>query len=507
MNSIFLTVFLSFVCVSLGSNILVFHNLGTRSHLNIVYPIIRQLLDNGDQVHSMIYSPAGFLHENYTELLLEDHYGLMMERVSQEYGSGGRTFLDPSHLLYMLTEWSNIIYEGTKALDTPQFKKLSNSTFDLVLSFNPWGFYLGELFDCPVVVFSPPGAFPSHTQLIGNPFNPSYQPVITSDLSDPTRFLSRVKNYLMYHVMDLIFRRFADTAITYSMRNQIGYEGPSMFQLAEKRLALVLSNSNFITHTPQPLLPNVVEVGGVHIKDVVEDLPEDIQKFLDAATDGVVYVSFGSAIRTNRIPEKKVQILLDSFKAVGVPVLLKWDTNITTTNNIMVKQWLPQQAVLQHPNVKVFLTHGGLMSVMESLHTKTVMVGVPMATDQFANIARAVNNNIAKHVSWETLTAYQLTQAMKSALTDKNMQRSIRKLGDLFGDAPESALQRAVWWINYVIRHNGAKFLRSESLRLDWYQVYLLDVMFVLLILPAISINSLGRWLLELATTYKEKQD
>ena len=43
------------------------------------------------------------------------------------------------------------------------------------------------------------------------------------------------------------------------------------------------------------------------------------------------------------------------FEAVGVPVLLKWDTNITTTNNIMVKQWLPQQAVLQHPNVKVWM--------------------------------------------------------------------------------------------------------------------------------------------------------
>ena len=114
-------------------------------------------------------------------------------------GGGGQKGLEWGELSQPMSHWINNSYV---------FQKLSNSTFDLVLSFNPWGFYLGELFDCPVVVFSPPGAFPTHTQLIGNPFNPSYQPVITSDLSgkgwhQKTVFLMVRPLRLRYPLLDL----------------------------------------------------------------------------------------------------------------------------------------------------------------------------------------------------------------------------------------------------------------------------------------------------------------
>ena len=258
------------------------------------------LLEKGHKVSGVYYSAAGLDHNNYTELILPDLYGNMMDRLSSVYTGKekqSRTFLDPSHLLTMFSEWDYIIREGTRVFATPEFRALTNSSYDLVLTFNPWGFYLGDVFDCPVVVFSPPGAFPSHTQLIGNTFNPSYQPVITNDLSDVTSIFQRTKNFLIYHVMDLIFRRFADTVVTSSMRSQLGYSGPNMFTIAEKRLALILSNSHFLTHSSQPLLQNVVDVGGVHIKKKIGVLPSDVQQFLDSATSGAVYISFGSAIR------------------------------------------------------------------------------------------------------------------------------------------------------------------------------------------------------------------
>jgi glucuronosyltransferase len=54
-----------------------------------------------------------------------------------------------------------------------------------------------------------------------------------------------------------------------------------------------------------------------------------------------------------------------------------------------VRSWLPQQDILAHKNVKVFVTHGGLFSLLEGLHYGTKMVGLPLATDQFANMGRA----------------------------------------------------------------------------------------------------------------------
>lgn len=39
-----------------------------------------------------------------------------------------------------------------------------------------------------------------------------------------------------------------------------------------------------------------------------------------------------------------------------------------------------------------------------------------------------------------------------------------------------SALDTAVYWVEYVIRHGGAHHLRTAAVDLTWYQYYLLDV-------------------------------
>lgn len=51
----------------------------------------------------------------------------------------------------------------------------------------------------------------------------------------------------------------------------------------------------------------------------------------------------------------------------------------------------------------------------------------------------------------------------------------------LMNDAPMKGIDKAVWWIEYVIRHKGAKHLRSPSMDIPWYQYLLLDVMAVIL--------------------------
>jgi len=64
----------------------------------------------------------------------------------------------------------------------------------------------------------------------------------------------------------------------------------------------------------------------------------------------------------------------------------------------------------------------------------------------------------------------------------------MKKLSALSKDEPESSLNRAVWWTEYVLRHNGAKHLRSAALDLAWYQYLLLDVAAFLFLLLAITV-------------------
>jgi glucuronosyltransferase len=64
----------------------------------------------------------------------------------------------------------------------------------------------------------------------------------------------------------------------------------------------------------------------------------------------------------------------------------------------------------------------------------------------------------------------------------------MKKMSAISKDEPETPINRAVWWTEYVIRHNGAKHLRSAALDLAWYQYLLLDVVAFLFILAAITV-------------------
>lgn len=54
-------------------------------------------------------------------------------------------------------------------------------------------------------------------------------------------------------------------------------------------------------------------------------------------------------------------------------------------------------------------------------------------------------------------------------------------------DQPQDGLEKAIWWVEYVIRHKGAKHLRSTAVDLPWWQYLMLDVLgFILVTILAI---------------------
>lgn len=46
----------------------------------------------------------------------------------------------------------------------------------------------------------------------------------------------------------------------------------------------------------------------------------------------------------------------------------------------------------------------------------------------------------------------------------------------LLKDESETGLERSIWWIEYVIRHKGARLLKSNAVALPLWKFLLLDV-------------------------------
>lgn len=59
----------------------------------------------------------------------------------------------------------------------------------------------------------------------------------------------------------------------------------------------------------------------------------------------------------------------------------------------------------------------------------------------------------------------------------------------MFHDQPMKPLDKAVYWIEYIIRHNGAHHLKTAANKLNWIQFLSIDIMFMILIVLLIFLN------------------
>ena len=50
------------------------------------------------------------------------------------------------------------------------------------------------------------------------------------------------------------------------------------------------------------------------------------------------------------------------------------------------------------------------------------------------------------------------------------------RISQLMKDSPRAPLEKTGDWIEYVLRHGGARHLRAQVFNIPWYQYYLLDV-------------------------------
>ena len=50
------------------------------------------------------------------------------------------------------------------------------------------------------------------------------------------------------------------------------------------------------------------------------------------------------------------------------------------------------------------------------------------------------------------------------------------RISRLMKDSPRTPVEKTADWIEYVLRHGGARHLRAQVFNIPWYQYYLLDV-------------------------------
>ncbi|XP_015235799.1 PREDICTED: UDP-glucuronosyltransferase 2C1-like [Cyprinodon variegatus] len=475
-----------------GGNILVFPVDG--SHWINMKIVLEELHTRGHNITVIRSSNSWYIPEKspiYTSITLEMDQGLenffdiyLQEHMrAQREGASLMTFLKlTKDFLSMITKAHLLWCDATTQIFQNQtlVKKLKDSQYDLVLAdpaMGP-GALIAKHLKLPLVlnvrwITSGEG----HFVLAPSPL--SYIPVPGSGLTDKMDFIQRVKNMFFYSIV-FFQEKFLIGPIYADLCNRHiegGCDIVSLLQDAD----IWLFRSDFVFEFPRPTMPNVVYIGGFQCKPA-KPLPADLEEFVQSAGEhGFIIMTLGTLV--NALPKEVTDEIASIFAKMPQKVIWRHKGTRPSTlgNNTMIVDWMPQKDLLGHPNIKVFVAHGGTNGVQEAIYYGVPVLGIPLFFDQYDNLLRLQKREAAKVILLDNVNGPNFEKAIRELLYNDSYRQNMQRLSSLHRDQPMPPMDQATFWIEYVIRHKGATHLRTQAYKLPWYSYHCLDVLVVLI--------------------------
>lgn len=193
-----------------------------------------------------------------------------------------------------------------------------------------------------------------------------------------------------------------------------------------------------------------------------------LSSWLSKSETPVIYVSFGSMMRGGRAFEIAHRLLPALMTKDGKwrvliaanPELFEGQCefqclrggvggNGNANDFLRIEKWVPQSAVLAHPNVKAFVSHCGATSCAEAILSGTPVIGLPFFHDQLFNGPALVHcGGAVANLTKSSFTQDEVRSAISEALSDpvqarlKEMSEKLRSQNALFEVVAEA--ERAI---------------------------------------------------------------
>lgn len=139
---------------------------------------------------------------------------------------------------------------------------------------------------------------------------------------------------------------------------------------------------------------------------------------------------------------------------------------------------MPQNDILAHPNVVLFISHGGMLGTMESLYHGVPMLLIPFFSDQFQNAYRISKSGYGQFLSNRDVTKESLSKAIAKILSNDAYLNRAKYASAVFKDNLAQPMDEAIFWIEHVAKFRGAKHLKSHAVHMSWITYLLIDILF-----------------------------
>lgn len=199
----------------------------------------------------------------------------------------------------------------------------------------------------------------------------------------------------------------------------------------------------------------------------------------DKATEGIIYFSLGGNFRSADLPNATLNAFVNVFSSMR-DVLVMWkfetiDLKKRHAHNIVIGPSMPQQEILSHKNLRAFITHGGLLSLMEAVKYGKPVIGLPIFNDQKFNMAQAQSQGYGLTLDFDNVTEDALRSALNSLFNNTSYRENAERMSERFKDSPIKSLDLAAWYVEHTIKSDGAHHLQTAATKLSFLQLHLID--------------------------------
>ncbi|XP_050079134.1 UDP-glucosyltransferase 2-like [Anopheles maculipalpis] len=460
------------------------------SHFKVFHPIMRGLANEGHHVTVVSYFPDDNPVPGYHDLRFEGQEILTNTFSLEDFK--GRTFIDNFREFYELAAWG--VSSCMAALNSSAIEEIleihRKAPFDVVvMEYFATDCMAGItwMLQAPLVGLSSCALMPWHYDRIGLPDTPSYIPSEFSTFSEEMSFLERAENWLVTRLVKILYRAVQISDNRLLQAKFPNADIPDVNEIVTNT-SLILVNQHYTLSGARPLVPSVIEIGGVHIKNI-KPLPTELQQIMDDASKGVIVVSFGSVLKASTLPNSKRAAMIEAFQHFNQHVVWKWEEEMEDQpTNVFIQKWLPQKDVLCHKNVRLFVSHGGLLGVSEAVHCGVPVVAMPIYGDQFLNAAALVNRGVGVRMDYESLhNVSYVVECIREGLSARKKENA-QSLAKAYNSRPQPPLDLAIWSIINVIENGAKHYERSYAAKLSWDIYYSLDVFMILVLLFVIVV-------------------
>lgn len=280
MSVIFLIYFFLFINNIESYKILGIFHFPVHSHYTVFDSLMVELANRGHQVTVFNSFPKNFQIENYREINVKHCFPLIKEESLEKFYKFCKGALDLVNIILQCT----ITYEEISRCE-PIVKLLNSSnTYDILFTeiFDQNFFQLfGYKFKIPVITFHSSFPFPWMSEQMALSQNPSYIPHPLHTFPIKMNFFERIKNTLLYLHSIFMYKFYS----TYKFEKiALTFFGSSVPLLRDfvKNTSIMFTYSHPSLTLAWPTPPNVIEVGGLHIKKP-KTLPEVCSIFVYAS--------------------------------------------------------------------------------------------------------------------------------------------------------------------------------------------------------------------------------